>query len=281
MGSRQIELDGLKINRCLQINRLYTLFTKDMSGNFFYEGEQHDFWELVICTGGQLGITAGKYIFNLGAGECFFHKPMEFHNVWTENSANAQMRIVTFSCGNVLNVRHMPYVLSEVQMESIEKLFQEAGNTFSFFGGNVTGITANDICKCQKFVNSMENLLIDIISGNELADSVVNSRNAKRYLNAVETMEEHWNERLTVGKIAELCGLGEANLKKIFKKYAGIGVMEYYAKLKIEKAKQLLLNENSVRYTAQMLGFEDQNYFSVFFKKQTGISPSRYLTEML
>lgn len=57
--------------------------------------------------------------------------------------------------------------------------------------------------------------------------------------------------------------------------------MEYYAKLKIEKVKRLLAEGNSVRHTAQMLGFEDQNYFSVFFKKQTGISPSRYLNEML
>jgi AraC-like DNA-binding protein len=90
-------------------------------------------------------------------------------------------------------------------------------------------------------------------------------------------MESKWNQRLTVAQIAELCGLGESNLKKIFKKYAGIGVMEYYASVKTEQAKQLLLEGKSVRQTAEQLGFVDQNYFCVFFKRQTGVSPSKYM----
>ena len=77
MGSRQIELDGLKINRCLQINRLYTLFTKDMLGNFFYEGEYHDFWEAVYIISSKAGVSADDKIYSLSKGDIIFHKPME------------------------------------------------------------------------------------------------------------------------------------------------------------------------------------------------------------
>ena len=261
MDVRKVQLSGLKIPKVLQISRIYTLFVKDLPASFFYEGECHDFWELVICTRGKIGITGGKYICDLKAGECFFHRPMEFHNVWAQCSEGAHMQIVTFSCSSVLNIRHMPYVLTHTQRESFDNLFRQAQSLFDFFGGNIMGISGKDHGQVQVFVNLLENLLIEITAGDEVAEVPATDRNAQRYLTAVEVMESSRDQRLTVAQIAELCGLGEANIKKIFKKYAGIGVMEYYASVKTEQAKKLLSEGKSVRQTAELLGFTDQNYF--------------------
>ena len=277
MDIRKVQLSGLKIPKALQINQLYTFFVKDLPASFFYEGEYHDFWELVICTRGKIGITGGKYICDLKAGECFFHRPMEFHNVWSQSSDGAQMQIITFSCSSIMNIRHAPYILTNAQREAFENLFRQAQRTFDFFGGNITGISGKDYGQGQVFVNLLENLLIEIVTGNEVTETPVADRNAQRYRTAVEVMDSNWDQRLTVVQIAELCGLGEANLKKIFKKYAGIGVMEYYSSVKTEQAKKLLSEGKSVRQTAELLGFMDQNYFCVFFKRQTGVSPSKYM----
>ena len=51
--------------------------------------------------------------------------------------------------------------------------------------------------------------------------------------------------------------------------------MEYFNRLKIEKAKQYLKEGNSVKETALRLGFYDTNYFSTVFKRITGNSPNK------
>ena len=53
--------------------------------------------------------------------------------------------------------------------------------------------------------------------------------------------------------------------------------MEYYLALKIEKAKQLLReNELSVKEIAERLAFNEPNYFTKTFKRITGMTPTAY-----
>ena len=53
--------------------------------------------------------------------------------------------------------------------------------------------------------------------------------------------------------------------------------MEYYLALKIEKAKQLLReNELSVRAIAERLAFNEPNYFTKTSKRITGMTPTAY-----
>lgn len=62
-----------------------------------------------------------------------------------------------------------------------------------------------------------------------------------------------------------------------FKKIYGTSPLRYFNKLKINHIKKLLHNQkNSIGDVAFMSGFEDFNYFSRFFKKHTGYSPSEY-----
>ena len=45
----------------------------------------------------------------------------------------------------------------------------------------------------------------------------------------------------------------------------------------MEKALQLLIEKDEKTYViAQQVGYEDPNYFSYVFKKQFGMSPSKY-----
>ena len=67
--------------------------------------------------------------------------------------------------------------------------------------------------------------------------------------------------------------MSQSNLKKTFRKYSGVGIIKYFNELKIEKAQKLLNSGYSVKETAATLGYNDQNYFSVVFKRVKGYSP--------
>ena len=55
-----------------------------------------------------------------------------------------------------------------------------------------------------------------------------------------------------------------------------IGIAEYIRKTRISAAKKMLAQNESVSAVARKSGFEDYNYFSKVFKRETGLSPSQY-----
>ena len=67
--------------------------------------------------------------------------------------------------------------------------------------------------------------------------------------------------------------MSNINLQKTFSKYAGVGVMEYFNRAKMQRATEVLRLGASVKEAALQVGFHDQNYFSTVFKRITGRSP--------
>jgi YesN/AraC family two-component response regulator len=82
---------------------------------------------------------------------------------------------------------------------------------------------------------------------------------------------------VTLTELSELVQLSPTYLSRVFKETTEYSVIEFFNKMKIDKAKELIIEGNKmVREVAQILGFTDEFYFSRIFKKIEGISPSEY-----
>ena len=91
-------------------------------------------------------------------------------------------------------------------------------------------------------------------------------------------ISEHVSERLSLNEVAAVFGISPSYLSQLFGKYNDTGFSEYINVCKIEKAKQMLKEENSKIYeVADALSFGSEFYFSKVFKKIEGISPSEYI----
>lgn len=93
-------------------------------------------------------------------------------------------------------------------------------------------------------------------------------RRVKDYINAMYMQE------IRVEKIAEQMGLDRRYLSRIFKQKEGIGMSEYIACVRVERAKEFLSKGHSVSDTALLCGYSDSFTFSKMFKKQVGLSPA-------
>jgi AraC-like DNA-binding protein len=64
---------------------------------------------------------------------------------------------------------------------------------------------------------------------------------------------------------------------KTFKKVTGLNFTNYLARLRIEKAKELLLNPNArVSEIVFEVGFRSITHFNRIFKRHVGKSPTEY-----
>lgn len=105
----------------------------------------------------------------------------------------------------------------------------------------------------------------------------INPAYSKVIQSSIDYIENHIHEKLTVESVASRVGYSAYYLSRVFKKETGFTIDEYARNAKIERAKLLLSSSNaSIQEISEKLGFNGRNYFSVIFRKVTGIPPAEY-----
>ena len=88
---------------------------------------------------------------------------------------------------------------------------------------------------------------------------------------------KNYNQKIRLPELANLVSLSEDYLGKIFKKNTGNTIIEFLNKLRVSKAKELLVDKRlSIECISEMVGFSDVCYFSRVMKKLEGISPNKW-----
>ena len=101
----------------------------------------------------------------------------------------------------------------------------------------------------------------------------------KKIKPAIDYINENFtNGKLSVGKLAAICGISESALKKLFIKKFGVPPVRYIIQLKINYSCDLLRSElYSVSRVSQICGYGNVYFFSRQFKENMGISPSEFI----
>lgn len=95
-----------------------------------------------------------------------------------------------------------------------------------------------------------------------------------------EFLRTHAHEPVSADQLAELAGVSLRSLYAGFKEYCGVTPMQYLKNLRLDGARNMLLNERgsvTVATAAMQWGFSHLGRFSVEFKQRFGESPSEML----
>ena len=99
---------------------------------------------------------------------------------------------------------------------------------------------------------------------------------------AKEYIQEHQTEDLSLGQVAKAVNTSTFYFCKMFKKVTGINFTDYVSRVRIERARNLLLNPNlRVSEIAFEVGFQSLTHFNRVFKKILGQSPTDYRAQLL
>ena len=89
-------------------------------------------------------------------------------------------------------------------------------------------------------------------------------------------IETNYTERLTLAQISKDIHANGSYLSRLYKTKTGQNLFDSINKLRIEKAKELMISGYKIYEAAQMVGFDDVSYFSRVFKKYEGCAPREY-----
>ena len=94
-------------------------------------------------------------------------------------------------------------------------------------------------------------------------------------------IRDHHADKLSLAEVAQAVNTSTFYFCKLFKKTTGLHFTEYLSRVRVEKAKNLLLNPNArVSEIAYEVGFQSLTHFNRIFKRVTGQSPTVYRSKL-
>lgn len=276
----------------IHIRKIITIFYMELSKDFHYDGEQHNFWEMVYIDKGEMLCTADTHQFTLKSGEVTFHKPNEYHNLSGDGKNAPNVSILTFECDSVA-MKHFEGKILRLSAEEKKLLSMLMSEGLSCFRLEdpcnpllQTLRTQTDIPfgGFQMIRNLLEIFLISLYRHRE---SFTKKSRQSVHIDGVDinfeireildVLHNNLYGKLTIGEIARQIGKSESTVKSTFARFQPGGVMRYYNNLKIREAKRLIReNRYTLAQIAELLSYDSAQYFSKCFKDFTNMSPKEY-----
>lgn len=139
--------------------------------------------------------------------------------------------------------------------------------------------------KIDDLNSSLQNILVMLDSENKVDDCFsIDPHNLKPedLSNLLENyLLNNYSSITSINDISDKFGFTNEYLSKVLKKYVGETPLKYLTKIRINKSKQLLINqpELEIKRIAELVGYKDAFYFSRVFKSNVGIYPTDYRTQ--
>jgi len=260
-----------KIDSIFSIKSMGHTLDRVFEPNFAYDGESHNFWEVVYVIDGRIEVVEADNVYLMNDGDIIFHAPMEFHRIRTAESTNPHVLNLSFTAEGELpdGIKDGIFKLSTKEKNTFTKLFNYVKEDFlkDEAPKSYTGLEVSSI---------MSTFILMLTKAAPAKDAVSTSQSAMTYKSVVRMMNAEVCSNLSIDYIAKKSYISVSYIKSLFAKYAGMSPKKYYAGLQIETAKYYLLKGISVKAVSEQMNFSSVNHFIRFFKTHTGYTPLHY-----
>ncbi len=285
--------EPVHLTHMLTVNEIVSIHYFEYASNYYFEGESHDFWELLYVDKGEVDVRAGDRALCLQKGQIIFHAPGEFHALSANGVVAPNLVVAGFVCADEAMRFFEGRVLDadDTARALLARIVEEARSAFvtPLDDPLTTRLVRRDAAPFgaeQLIAQSLEQLLIGFIrTGGTAAarqTSMIREHSQQAFIDQVHAyLEANITRRLTLADICRDNLVGRSYLQKIFRERTGGGAMEYFGVMKIDAAKRLI-REGTHNFTeiAAHLGYNSIHYFSRHFKKVTGMTPSEYASSI-
>ena len=288
---QEMEFRKYQISRMLSIRKLSTAHFLSCIRDYETPIHRHNAWEFVFCEHGCVeALNDGKW-HTMRSGDLLLHPPNIDHCVRVGDEETT-LFIMSFVCSSKFMklFPKTPLHVKSDQKRRLRMIIQELDNAFELPQGKLLlgdFHPSNDapIGAEQLVAGHLEGLLISLLRSisqhQSRLDGNISLEHALENHIAYELQEyikEHLGEHITLESLSQQFHYSRSYLTAKFRLATGMSIMEYTSRLRIERAKELLLEGNmTVAQIAELLGYFSVQYFSHCFKQAVGCSPRRYV----
>lgn len=236
--------------------------------------------ELILVTGGKGNVVVKNKSYRIKEGMMFYICPDVLHCIDTDNDDPICFMSVHFSYINVAFSDNKWNIRNETEMlplDSVQELkdYYHISNVFKKLvdSWNIKLPGYELITKAL-----LQQLIFEIFQSIKKQNQ--NYSISLKIEKIIKYMHENINNRLTLTELSEMVQLSPTYLSRTFKATTGYSVIGFFNKMKIDKAKELIIEgDKKIKEVAQELRFTDEFYFSRIFKRIEGISPSEFYSK--
>lgn len=162
------------------------------------------------------------------------------------------------AAGNIFPESKYPSLIYKVKM--MLQLFREREVRANTIKGLMLSFLA-DYVECQE----------------EVTEHILQQSKYNKVKAVLLYIQQHYNEKITIRTLAEICGLSEEQFRRIFKHVTHTAPLEYLNQYRIKTACKLLLSSKmSVSEVARETGFVTASTFNRQFAAVKGVSPLKW-----
>ncbi|MEC0266223.1 AraC family transcriptional regulator [Paenibacillus anseongense] len=257
----------------------------------------HDFIELVYVVSGQADHVFEGESYQIQTGDVFIINPGEVHTYRTKPGEGIEIinclftpELIHESLLKELGVsQSMDYYYVHPFLNTRER-FHHRLNLMGQASNHVLILLETMISEWEHHrpgyltLIKLQMLQLLILLSRCYADSTNKEKKSSRSANhtilvrrITGFLERHFDKKMTIPDLCELFNVSSRQLNRVFKQETNQTVTERIHDIRIERAKQYLVEgDDKVIHVAQRVGYEDPAFFTQLFRRRVGCSPGQY-----
>ncbi|NCD32764.1 MAG: AraC family transcriptional regulator [Spartobacteria bacterium] len=245
---------------------------EECDGNYYVSRETFRYHCIEYTAVGEGLLTLNGKEYTLSPGTIFHYGPGISHTIRAKNNGEMVKYFIDFcgyEAGNM--IYNSPLSQREpLRVTTPQRIYEIFENL------QRTGIEHTDFS--TYICATLLNLLILRIRERAVPYSVSDVRALDTYSRCKRYIDNNYLTLKSLDDIVVACHVDKSYLCRIFKRFINSSPYKYLNHLKMNRAAQMLLDEQYlVREIADMLGFDDPYHFSRAFKKTFGTSPRHFV----
>ena len=204
----------------------------------FYEGEAHDFTELMYIDKGRHSVELDGVLYELNEGEMILIPPKSFHNM--KEVSGAYIAYISFETHSerISELYARAVALNAYQKDLLSSIIRDCDGIFTKVPKElgVCGKMPNkDVegYRLQAVKNKIELMLIDVYRTKDEEKTHafginVEKHKEREFYDVVDYLKLHHSENLTLEDISEGTGMSVSKIKRLFKEYGEASPSAYF-----------------------------------------------------
>ncbi|MCF0069183.1 AraC family transcriptional regulator [Dyadobacter sp. CY261] len=244
---------------------------------------RHSFYHLVLFTEGSGRHTIDFHHFQAQPYQIYFMIPGQIHS-W-DFKGKMEGYVVNFS-----ESFFKSFLLQPDYLDSFSFFDQDSSNNVLILAENIresVGRLFQELLLLNHRTTNLRDdmvrvLLLQIFLTIEQSDSVDRKKGAEKGKNAIvksfiRLIDKHYDRVRLPGHYAEMLNVTPNHLNALCKEHLGMQAGELIRNRIVLEARRLLINlDLTVSEIAYKLNFNDNSYFTKFFRKETGMTPEDF-----